>query len=141
MSARLSRIDADVSSNFKRLIIPTHRAIADGFDNAAKLVSKDQWAFDRRVADAAIEISMEVASAYADSLIAQEHLAWPGLAGMRELLQSHIGRTVKSNCAHGLNGSLHLRRVRFSGPVISVRTEVTGPLKQTLRSLLESPEQ
>lgn len=100
MPARLGRVDGDVSADGERHFMTVEGVGSDCFDDAAELMAEDERAFEGDIADASVEIGVEIAAADANAAVSDQDLPRPRLAGRREVFKSQISRAVKSNRSH-----------------------------------------
>jgi hypothetical protein len=94
--ARLGRIDSDPCPGFERLVRTIARVGTDRLYGARKFVARNQWFVQSRIANATVQIAVEVGAADAHRRQAQQDLAGPGRARMRVLLDSHVSWTMQN---------------------------------------------
>ncbi len=98
--AGLSGIDGHASADFKRFEIPVHTPLADGLHRAGKLMTEDERALDRRVADARVLVGMQIAAANPSRGDANQRHAGAGRTGVRDGLQTKIAWAVETGREH-----------------------------------------
>jgi hypothetical protein len=99
-TARLGWINCHPRSNLQRLKMAVEGICTHSLDHSAEFVAQNERFGDYRVADAAIQVVVQVTTAHAHTGYPQEHLAETGRARTRNLFDAQITRAVQTNGIH-----------------------------------------